>query len=51
MTRAVAGIIRSVVYFDINEEILGFDINEDNDSPYIRDSQGNLVKKDHVAIA
>ena len=51
MARAIAGIFRSVVYFDINADAIGADINQDPDSPYIRDAQGNLRKKEHVKIA
>jgi len=51
MSRSIAGIVRSVIYFEVNGDILELDPNDDPDSPYIRDSEGNLLKKEHVQLA
>ena len=50
-TRAVAGVIRSIIYFDFNGEILTMSLNNStNNSSYIMDSNGNYHKKEYVRL-
>lgn len=45
-TRSLAGIIRSIIYFESSSSYL--DPNIDPDSPYYTDKKGNLLLKEEV---
>lgn len=47
-SRSLAGIFRSVIYFDYSGDFL--DAEGDPDSPYIVDANGDVHRKEHIAV-